>query len=57
MEGASDNRNLLIKLINKMDNLDMQQILAYAAGYEAGKTSHVSLDSIDSLRNPPKQTA
>lgn len=57
MEGALDNRNLLIKMINKMDNLDMQQILAYAAGYEAGKTSHVSLDSIDSLRNPPKQTA
>ncbi len=57
MEGALDNRNLLIKMINKMDNLDMQQILAYAAGYEAGKTSHVSLGSVDNLRNPPRQSA
>lgn len=57
MEVVLDNRNLLIKLINEMNDLDMRQILAYAAGYEAGKTSCVSLGSVENLRNPPKQTA
>ena len=56
MEVALDNRNLLIKLINEMNALDVQQMIAYAAGYEAGKTSHVTLRSVDDLRDPPKQT-
>ena len=49
MKATLDNRNLLIKLINEMN--------AYAAGYEAGKTSLVSLGAVDNLRNPPRQTA
>ena len=56
MEVALDNRSVLIKLINEMNALDVQQMIAYAAGYEAGKTSHVSLRSVDDLRDPPKQT-
>lgn len=32
-----DNRTALIKLVEKLDSADMKQILAYVAGYEAGK--------------------
>ncbi len=34
-----EKRDVLIKLIENMDAIDIKQLLAYAAGYEAGKTT------------------
>lgn len=39
MNTELDNRAILVKLIEHMSNTDTQQILAYAAGYEAGRIS------------------
>lgn len=54
MNPELDKRNLLIKLISVMNDSDTQQVLAYAAGYEAGKISQVSL-SADQPRNFKKE--
>lgn len=34
-----DNRSILANLVKRMSDSDAQQIIAYAAGYEAGKIS------------------
>ncbi len=39
MNDELDKRTVLARLINLMDDSDAQQMLAYAAGYEAGKIS------------------
>lgn len=39
MNDELDKRTVLAKLINLMDDSDAQQMLAYAAGYEAGRIS------------------
>lgn len=39
MEIRQDNRSILARLINGMSDIDVRQMLAYAAGYEAGKIS------------------
>lgn len=39
MNSELDKRNFLIKLISVMNDSDTQQVLAYAAGYEAGRIS------------------
>lgn len=39
MDTKSNNRNVLIKLIEGLDATDIQLLLAFAAGYEAGKTN------------------
>ncbi|MDO4317214.1 MAG: hypothetical protein Q4C48_03300 [Lachnospiraceae bacterium] len=36
-----DNRRALIKLINQMNDDDVQRMLVYAAGYEAGKIGKI----------------
>lgn len=51
MNTELDNRNMLIKLIECMSHTDIQQMLAYAAGYEAGKISRVSLETSNPLYN------
>lgn len=56
MEIALDNRKLLVKMVNEMNDSDMLQVLAYAAGYEAGKTCKMSFDSVG-LRNTLGQDA
>lgn len=56
MNAELDKRTILVKLIADMSDLDTQQMLAYAAGYEAGKISQVSLCSSDQPRKPSRQT-
>lgn len=41
MNTKCDYRANLVKLIEKLDVPDMKQILAFAAGYEAGKISRM----------------
>lgn len=42
MNTELDSRAILTKLIGRMSDTDVQQMLAYAAGYEAGRTSWIS---------------
>lgn len=42
MNTELDNRTILVKLIERMSDTDTQQMLAYAAGYEAGRISQNS---------------
>ena len=37
MSTKSDNRALLLQMIKKMDETEAKQMLAFAAGFEAGK--------------------
>lgn len=39
MSTELDNKTTLMKMISNMNDTDTQQMLAYAAGYEAGKIS------------------
>ena len=54
MNTKFDNRMVLAKLIEKLDTPDMMQMLAFAAGYEAGKMNLTS-DIHESTQNqcPP----
>ena len=45
MNTELDNKTILKKLIAHMDNADIQQMLAYAAGYEAGKINKDSTEN------------
>lgn len=51
MNTKFDNRKVLMKLIEKLDTPDMMQMLAFAAGYEAGKMNMTS-DVHASTQNP-----
>lgn len=42
-----DNRAILVKLVKHMTDSDIQQMLAYASGYEAGKISQASTHIIE----------
>ncbi len=50
MGTESDNRKILVNLVERMNELDIQKLVAYASGYEAGKisrhTSGISEQSI-----------
>lgn len=39
MGTESDNRKILVNLVERMNELDIQKLIAYASGYEAGKIS------------------
>ncbi|MCI8890510.1 hypothetical protein [Sporofaciens musculi] len=41
MKESRDNRSTLVKLIERMSDMDVRQMLAYATGYEAGKISQL----------------
>lgn len=41
MNVEMDERRTLVKIVNIMDDSDIQKMLAYAAGYEAGKISQM----------------
>ncbi len=43
MNTELSNRTILIQLIGRMNDVDAQQMLAYAAGYEAGRISRIPL--------------
>lgn len=43
MNKESNAKLELIKLLDKLDECDIQQLLAFAAGYEAGKLSQTVL--------------
>ena len=55
MKTALDNRSTLIRLIERMSDMDVRQMLAYATGYEAGKISQPIQYSEKLPRNPTKQ--
>lgn len=42
MNTKFDNRLALIKIVEKLDTPAIEQILAFAAGYEAGKLEQIS---------------
>lgn len=50
-----DNRSTLTRLIEGMSDMDVQQMLAYAAGYEAGKISRPIQFKEEQSRKPTKQ--
>lgn len=52
-----DNRNALAKLIESMSDMDLQQMLAYAVGYEAGKNSQSVIPKEKQSRIPSMQEA
>ena len=56
MNTELSNRTILIQLIRRMNDADAQQMLAYAAGYEAGRISRIPLHTSEQPRNPPMQT-
>lgn len=39
MKAALNDRSTLVRLIERMSDMDVRQMLAYATGYEAGKIS------------------
>lgn len=47
MSTKLDNRKILVNLIEKLDSSDMNQVLAYTAGYEAGKLVYASNISVN----------
>lgn len=53
MNTKSDNRAVLAALIEKLDTPDMMQLLAFAAGYEAGKASAISDTDTDIHNQSP----
>lgn len=55
MKAALDNRSTLVKLIERMSDMDVRQMLAYATGYEAGKISQPIQYSEEQSRNPTSQ--
>ncbi len=56
MSTVLDQRSLLMKLIKTMSDSDARQILAYAAGYEAGKINQISLYPSKQSNKPPQTT-
>ncbi len=54
MKVALDNRSTLVRLIERMSDMDVRQMLAYATGYEAGKISQPIQYSEEQSRNPTK---
>ncbi len=52
-----DNRTILNNLIRGMSDSDTQQMLAYAAGYEAGRVSQILQCTSEQFNKSPKQTA
>lgn len=57
MNTELSNRTILIQLIERMNDADAQQMLAYAAGYEAGRISRSPLQTSEQPRKPPMQVA
>jgi len=55
MNTGLNNRTILIKLIEHMSETDTQQMLAYAAGYEAGRISQIALHTSKQSCKLPKQ--
>ncbi len=55
MNTELSNRTILIQLIGRMNDADVQQMLAYAAGYEAGRISRISLHTSEQHCKPPMQ--
>lgn len=55
MKAALDDRSNLVRLIERMSDMDVRQMLAYATGYEAGKISQPIQYSEELPRNPTKQ--
>lgn len=53
MNTKLDNRLALIKIIEKLDTPAMEQILAFATGYEAGKLEQISSTNIEQSRECP----
>ena len=57
MSAKSDNRILLTKIVESLDAPDMKQIIAYAAGYEAGKLKQMSdVDTNTQLKCQPNNS-
>lgn len=55
MKVSLDNRSTFVRLIERMSDMDVRQMLAYATGYEAGKISQPTPYSEEQSRNPTKQ--
>ena len=55
MKVELDNRSTLVKLIERMSDMDVRQMLAYATGYEAGKISQPIQYSEEQSLNSAKQ--
>lgn len=53
MKAALNNRSTLVRLIERMSDMDVRQMLAYATGYEAGKISLPIQYSEERPRKPP----
>lgn len=56
MKAALNDRSTLVRLIERMSDMDVRQMLAYATGYEAGKISQPIQYNEEQPRNPPMQT-
>lgn len=54
MNTRLDNRAILVNLVKHMDGPDMKQMLAYAAGYEAGKINLIYPCPADQTQKQPK---
>lgn len=57
MNTKLDDRSLLMKMLESLDEDEFQRILTFAAGYEAGKISQLPLDTSTQPRKPPEKTA
>ncbi len=53
MKAALNNRSTLVRLIERMSDMDVRQMLAYATGYEAGKISQPIQYNEEHPRKPP----
>ncbi len=56
MKAALNDRSTLVRLIERMSDMDVRQMLAYATGYEAGKISQPIQYNEEHPRNPTMQT-
>lgn len=54
MNTELDKRAVLANLLEKMSDSDTLQMLAYAAGYEAGKISQISSNMFETSYNSQK---
>lgn len=53
MKASLDNRSTLVRLIERMSDVDVRQMLTYATGYEAGRISQIPLQTSEQSRKPP----
>lgn len=54
MNTELNKRDILVNLLKEMNDTDTLQMLAYAAGYEAGKISQISSNRFEEKYNSKK---